>query len=287
MNRNEKAETFKTLHTAPRGFVMPNAWDAGSAIVLAEEGFAAVGTTSSGIALTLGRPDFEMPDPRLAVSRDEMFARARQIVDSVPLPVNGDLQDGYGGEPERVAETVHLAMELGLAGGNIEDHNPRDGGVYDEGLTVARISAARAAVRTNGGTFVLNAKLDALALDPNDDLRNTIRRANLCLEAGADCVFPCGAADLETVRTLVREIDGAVNVVLGWTSAQFTVPSLLDAGVKRISLGGSMARSALGFVRGCARELRDHGTIGFAAGQIGQRELNSLFLRAAAARSEA
>jgi 2-methylisocitrate lyase-like PEP mutase family enzyme len=287
MNRNEKAETFKALHTAPRGFVMPNAWDAGSAILFAEEGFGAVGTTSSGIALSLGRPDFEVPDARLAVSREEMFARVRQIVDAIPLPVNGDLQDGYGGEPESVAETVRLAMELGLAGGNIEDHNPRQGGVHDEGLAVARIRAARAAVEAEGGTFVLNAKLDALALDPHDDLGNTIRRANLCLEAGADCVFPCGAADLDTVRTFVREIDGPVNIVLGWTSAQFTVPSLLDAGVKRISLGGSIARSALGFVRGCARELRDRGTIGFAAGQIGQRELNSLFLRAAAARSEA
>ncbi|QPC95221.1 isocitrate lyase/phosphoenolpyruvate mutase family protein [Mesorhizobium sp. INR15] len=262
-----------------RGFVMPNAWDAGSAIVLADGGVPAIGTTSAGIAFSLGKPDFDIRDARSVLTRQEMFERLRQIVSAVTLPVNGDLEDGYGEGPEAVADTVRLAIEVGLAGGNIEDNNPRTEGLYEQALAVDRIRAARAAVTAAGGAFVINAKIDAFLVPTVNPLKEAITRANLFLEAGADCVYPCGPNDLDTIKTLVREINGPVNIVIGWGTVPLSVPVLLDIGVKRVSLGGSIARSALGLVRRSVRELCDQGTIDFAADQIGQQELNALFSR--------
>jgi 2-methylisocitrate lyase-like PEP mutase family enzyme len=279
-NQRQKAQAFKAMHALSHGFVMPNAWDAGSALVIANEGFAAIGTTSAGIAFSLGRPDFDVPDPSLSVTRDEMLQRARQIVEAVPLPVNGDLEDGYGAEPEDVAETVALAIEAGLAGGNIEDHNPRgQGGLYDEQRAIERIRAARAVIDSSENAFVLNAKIDAFTVSPRDALKTTVRRGNLFREAGADCVYPCGAPDIDTVRMLVREIDAPVNIAIGWAGAKWSVSDLFEAGVVRVSVGGSIARSALGFVRSCAQELRDRGTSSYADSQIPQGELNNLFAR--------
>lgn len=280
--KRQQAAAFRDLHFAPRGFVMPNAWDAGSAVILANERFSALGTTSAGIAFSLAKPDFAVVDARLAVTREQMLERIREITHAVSIPVNGDLEDGYGDSPEAVAGTVRLAIDAGLAGGNIEDHRPTgDGRLYDEGFAAARLRAARDAIDASGTAFVLNAKIDAFTLAPRDALRTTIRRANLYHEAGADCVFPCGAADMDSVRTLVREIGAPVNIVLGWRGARMSVPELLDAGVQRISVGGSLARSALGYLRTCARELRDRGTVGYTLDQIPQDELNALFELAA------
>ncbi len=278
IDRQEKARAFKAMHTAKRGFVMPNAWDAGSAILLAGEGFAAIATTSAGIAFSLGRPDYYVPDPRLSVSREAMFARMREMVEAVSIPVSGDLEDGYGPRPEDVADTIRLAIEAGLAGGNIEDHDRRGSdGLYDEALAVERIRGARAAIADD---FVLVARTDALLVPNGGGLNAAIRRGNLFREAGADCIYPPGAADLETIRTLVREIDAPLNIVLGLGALRASVGELLDAGVARISLGGSIARAALGFVRSAARELAAKGTIDFAANQIAQMELNTVFARA-------
>lgn len=275
-----RADLFKALHTAPAGFIMPNAWDAGSAVVLAEAGFPAIATTSAGIAFSLGRPDYDADHADLAVTRAEAMARVRQIVGAVSVPVNGDLEAGYGDGPEAVAETIRMAMAAGLAGGNIEDRKPRTGGLYEEDLAVARIRAARAAIDEGGGGFVLTARTDVL-LVAKGDIAAAARRANRFREAGADCLYAPGAADLDAVRTLVREVDGPLNVVTGLGGARLDPRVLLDAGVRRVSLGGAIARAALGFVRAAARELRDAGTIGFAAGQIPQAELNALFARGA------
>lgn len=277
MSTETKNLLFADMHRAQRGFVMPNAWDAGSARIMAEAGFAAIGTTSAGIAFSLGRPDFDIRDAKAALSRDDMFARVRQIVEAVSVPVNVDLEDGYGSSPETVADTVALAIAGGLAGGNIEDNDPRGEGLYPEALAVERIRAAKAAIARSGRSFMLTAKSDAFLTGETDPLATAIRRSNLFLAAGADCVFPCGAKDIGTVKTLLAEIDGPVNIVLGWNSLEASVPMLLDLGVARISLGGTIARSALGFVRRSALELRQTGTIGFAAQQIPQGELNALF----------
>jgi 2-methylisocitrate lyase-like PEP mutase family enzyme len=271
-NEDSRSASFRRLHVAPGGFVMPNAWDTGSAIILAEAGFAAIATTSAGIAFSLGKGDHTLPDGAPSVSRDQMFERIRQITVASGVPVNGDLEDGYGEQPEAVAETIRLAVEAGLAGGNIEDYDGRN--LYDEELSVERIVAAREAA---GPDFVLTARTDGQLLGSPTPLADSIRRVNLYRQAGADCLYVPGVNDLETVSLLVKEINGPLNVVLGLGSSSLTVGELLSAGVKRVSLGGSIARAALGFVRDSAQELLDRGTLGFAQRQIPQGELNNLF----------
>lgn len=270
-------EAFRALHAAPRGFVMPNAWDAGSAIVLAEAGFPAIATTSAGIAFSMGRPDYSVADSKLAVSREAMFDRMQEIVEAVKVPVNGDLEAGWGDTPQAVAETIRMAIEAGLAGGNIEDADASTGGLYDEGLAVERIAAAAEAAKASG--FVLCARTDAFMTE-GGSVGAAIHRANRFRAAGADCLYAPGVTDPADIAALVAGIDGPINVVMGLGNAENTTTALLDAGVQRISLGGSIARSALAFVRRCAEELQGPGTISFAAGQIPQGELNSLFSRA-------
>jgi len=264
--------TFRELHNAKTGFVMPNAWDAGSAVLLAEAGFPAIATTSAGIAFSLGKGDHTLPDGAPSVSREQMFERIQQIAEASGVPVSGDLEDGYGAQPEAVADTIRLARDSGLAGGNIEDYDGHN--LYAESLSVERIAAAREAA---GPDFVLTARTDGQLLASPTSLADSIHRANLYREAGADCLYVPGVNDLDVISTLVKEIDGPLNVVMGLGSATLTTQALLQAGVTRISLGGSIARAALAFIRRSAEELRDQGTIGFAAGQIPQGELNELF----------
>ncbi len=278
---NTAAERFKAMHTAKPGFIMPNAWDAGSAIILAAEGFRAIATTSAGVAFSLGKPDYGA-DPRVAVSCDEMFECMRAMVAAVRVPVNGDLEAGYGDAPEVVAETIRLAVAAGLAGGNIEDRNPTGSGLYDERLAVERIAAARQAIKAARSAFVLTARCDAFLVGSPEALKASIRRANLYRQAGADCLFTPGPISLDVVSTLVHEIDGPLNIVMGLGTSSGNAHDLIAAGVQRISLGGSIARSALGVVRKAARELRDQGTTTYATDQIPQGELNTLFAKSRA-----
>jgi 2-methylisocitrate lyase-like PEP mutase family enzyme len=271
----EAARAFKALHQ--NGFILPNAWDAGSARVLAAEGFEAIGTTSAGIAFAMGRQDHQVTDPSLAVTREEMYARIAEINEAVSVPVSADLEAGFGERPEAVAETVRMAIAAGLAGGNIEDKIPLMDALYDETLAVERIAAARDVIAATGGMFVLNARTDALLLNQPDAMAMAIRRANLFLGAGADCVFTPGPVDVPTVRTLANEIEGPLNIVVGLTGAHGNARDLIAAGARRVSVGGSLSRSALAFVRQCARELREQGTFTYAAGQISQSDLNALF----------
>lgn len=280
----DRAAAFMALHKTPGGFIMPNAWDAGSAIILAAEGFSALATTSAGIAFSLGRPDYLLDDPSLALSREEMFARMAEIVRAVNIPVNGDLEAGWGDTPEVVASTIDMAIDIGLAGGNIEDKIFGAPGLYDEALAVERIAAAAETIRQRRASFVLTARTDALLVGAPDGLSTAIRRSNLFLEAGACCTYPPGAPDLETIRTLAREVGGPINIVAGLGAAPTDARAILAAGAQRVSLGGSIARSALGFVRQCARMLRDRSVADFADEQIPQAELNRLFSNARATR---
>jgi len=268
---------FLDLHRAERGFIMPNAWDAGSAVILASEGFAAIGTTSAGIAFSLGRPDYSVRDARLAVSRDEMIEAIRRIVACVGVPVNADLESGYGDTPEQVADTVRLAIAAGAAGCNIEDVNRATGALYGEAEAIARIAAVRAAVVASGRPFVLTARTDVFQVGGPETLPQAVQRGNGFLQAGADCVFTPGVTDVARARTLAREIAGPLNLVLGLNEAGSNARALIDAGVQRISVGGSIARSALGLVRRAARELREHGTVSYADRQIPHAELNALY----------
>lgn len=264
--------TFRELHTATTGFVMPNAWDAGSAVLLAEAGFPAIATTSAGIAFSLAKGDHTLPDGAPAVSREQMFERIQQITEASGVPVNGDLEDGYGSQPDMVADTIRLARDAGLAGGNIEDYDGKS--LYAESLSVERITAAREAA---GPDFVLTARTDGQLLASPTSLADSIHRANVYREAGADCLYVPGVNDLDAIATLVKEIAGPLNVVMGLGSSTLTTHDLLSAGVARISLGGSIARGALGFIRAAAQELQTTGTMSFAANQIPQGELNELF----------
>jgi len=209
-------------------------------------------------------------------------ARIAEIVDAVSVPVSADLEAGFGDRPEAVAETVRMAIEAGLAGGNIEDKIPLADALYDETLAVERIAAARAAITAGGGFFVLNARTDALLLGGPEALPTAARRANLFLRAGADCVFTPGPIALDTVRTLAGEIEGPLNVVAGLKGADGNARALIAAGARRISVGGSIARSALAFVRRCAQELREQGSFAYAADQISQSDINALFATAPA-----
>jgi 2-methylisocitrate lyase-like PEP mutase family enzyme len=275
---------FTALHDG-RGFVMPNAWDAGSARVLADAGFAAIGTTSAGIAFSLGMGDHTVVAGAPRVSREQMFARIAEIVRAVDLPVNGDLEAGFGREPEAVAETIAMAIDAGLAGANIEDYF--DGALYEEQLSTERIAAARAVIRERAVPFVLTARTDGLQLAGKAPMDAVVRRANLYREAGADCLFVPGVNDLEVIRLMVREIDGPLNVVMGLGGTGLTVDALRAAGVARMSLGGTFSRAAYGLLLRSARELFEHGTLGFAEGQASGRELAQLFGKFEVGQSEA
>ncbi|TXT35153.1 MAG: PEP phosphonomutase [Comamonadaceae bacterium] len=264
---------FRQWHQESQAFLMPNAWDAGSACILAASGFQCLATTSAGIAFSLGQPDVEG-----CVSRSQMMERIHQIASAVTLPVSADLEAGFGAAPEEVAETIRLAIQAGVVGGNIEDlsghpHSP----LFDLELAADRIRAARETADRSGITFTLTARTDCYLANVPSPFAEAVRRANRFREMGADCLFVPGVKDAETIAALVREIDGPLNVVMGLTGSVFTVSQLDNLGVKRISIGGSLARSALGLVRRAAQEMREHGSFTFAEQQIPDAELCNFF----------
>lgn len=269
----QHGERFRSLHAGSQTFLMPNAWDPGSACMLATGGFSCLATTSAGIAYSLGQPDFEG-----RVSRSQMMERIHLIAAAVDLPVSADLEAGFGAAPQDVAETIRLAIQAGVVGGNIEDlsgdpHTP----LFDIGLAAERIRAAREAADGSGIPFTLTARTDCYLAGLPSPFAEAVRRANIFREMGANCLFVPGIKDAETIAALAREIDGPINVVMGLTGSAFTVSQLSDLGVKRISIGGSLARSALGLIRRAAQEMREHGSFSFAEQQIPDAELCSFF----------
>ncbi|MEU1163940.1 isocitrate lyase/phosphoenolpyruvate mutase family protein [Streptomyces sp. NPDC005921] len=273
--RSELAARFVELHREGC-FLLPNAWDAGSARILESAGFPAVATTSAGVAFSLGRPDHDYGGDR--VDRDTMVGCVGEIVAGVRIPVSADLEDGFGEAPETVAETIALTLGAGAAGGNIEDFTgERSRPLYDPELSADRIRAARQVVDAAGEPFVLVGRTDVLLT--GGPLAEAVRRANAYLAAGADCAFVPGAADAETIGTLVKEIDGPLNVVMGLTGAALSLADLRELGVRRVTVGGSIARAMYARLLGAARELADRGTFSYAENQISQTDLNELFGR--------
>ncbi len=256
------AEAFLALHAGP-GFVLPNAWDAGSARILEEVGFPAIATTSAGIAWSLGVPDGGLLD------LDTMLRHVGRIVAAVDVPVTADLESGYAD----VATTVRRAVEVGAVGGNLED---QVGGVLfgiDE--AAERIAAARAAAPA--GTFVLNARTDTWFGGATGEVfAETVERAVRFVEAGADCVFVPGVVEEDDVRRLAEAIPAPLNIVAGLASLT-DAPTLFSLGVKRVSLGGSLTRAAYSFLERSARELLDSGTLGFLDGAISYADLQRRF----------
>jgi 2-methylisocitrate lyase-like PEP mutase family enzyme len=207
-----------------------------------------------------------------------MIRRVGEIVDGVPVPVSADLEDGYGAAPDVVATTVSMALAAGAAGGNVEDFTgDRTDPLYDPALAVDRLRAARAAIDASGEPFVLVGRTDALLVDlPLDEC---VRRANAYLAAGADCAFVPGAGDAGTIGTLVRELDGPLNVVMGLTGSALSMDDLRALGVRRVTVGGSIARTMYRHLLDAARELAERGTFSYADDQISQTDLNNLFER--------
>lgn len=271
--QRQLGEQFRRLHEEPQAFLMPNAWDAGSACMLAASGFQCLATTSAGIAFSLGQPDVEG-----RVSRSQMMERIHQIADAVKLPVSADLEAGFGAAPEDVAETIRLAIQAGVVGGNIEDLSGDPcTPLFDLELAADRICAAREAADRSGIPFTLTARTDCYLANVPSPFAEAVRRANRFREMGADCLFIPGVKDAQTIAALVREIEGPINVVMGLTGSAFTVSQLNSLGVRRISIGGSLARSALGLVRRAAQEMREHGSFSFAEQQIPDAELCDFF----------
>lgn len=259
--------SFLQMHQAVGGFVIPNAWDAGSARTLEQVGFSALATTSAGIAFSRGVPDG-------AMDREAMFEQVGRIVEAVGVPVSADLEAGYGETPDAVGETVRLAVELGVVGANIED--AAAGRLFGIDEAIERLAAARAAAPPD--VFVLNARTDTyLAGREGDPFAETVERAMRYVEAGADCVFVPGVDDQDTIRRLAAEIPAPLNVVAGLTNTVLDAPTLFSLGVTRVSVGGSLARAALGFVQRAGQEMLEHGTFGFTADAIPHGDLQQRF----------
>ncbi len=257
MDQHQKYQTFRRLHEGPRAFVIPNPWDAGSAKLLATLGFEALATTSAGLAFSQGKLDSAS-----ALSREEILKNAAEIVQASDLPVSADLEDGFGTAPEACARTIILAVEAGLVGGSIEDATgDPNAPVLDMALAVERIRASAEAAR--GKPFMLTARAENF-LWGRPDLGDTIKRLQAFSEAGADVLYAPGLPDLEAIRTLCREVDKPVNVVMGLRGPSYTVAELEAAGVRRISVGGSFARAALGALMRAAQEVRAQGTFTYA-----------------------
>ncbi len=266
---DERAARFLALHSGP-GFVLPNAWDAGSARILEQAGFAAIATTSAGVAWSLALPDGG------ALDAERMLARVAEIVAVVDVPVTADLEAGYGDTAVEVGRTVARAVGVGVVGGNLED--TRQGALIDVDEAAERVAAARDAAPH--GTFVLNARTDAYFMGGSGDpFRDTVDRAHRYLDAGADCIFVPGVYDEDSIRRLVAEIPAPLNIVAGLSANIIDAPTLFTLGVKRVSLGGSLARVAITAIERAARELAGSGTLGFLDGAISYADVQRGFTR--------
>ena len=242
------AGTFLELHVPGTPLLMPNPWDIGSARLLVSLGFRALATTSSGHAATLGRLDG-------GVTREEAIAHAASIVAAVDVPVSADLEHGFFDQPEDVAETAELAVGAGLAGFSIEDSTGvADDPIYEPTLAAERVAAA---VQAAGADAVVTARTE-LYLHGRRDLDEVIARLQSYAGAGAHVLFAPGLIDLEEIRTLVAAVDKPVNVLA--MPGCPPVAALAEAGVARVSVGGSLAFAAYGTLVEAAKELRDQGT---------------------------
>jgi 2-methylisocitrate lyase-like PEP mutase family enzyme len=266
VTREQKYETFRALHERAGAFVIPNPWDGGSAKILAALGFEALATTSAGCAFSLGYLD-SAPE----MTRELILANSKSIVAATTIPVSADLQNGFGDAPEECAETIRLAASAGLAGGSIEDYSGDDSKpIYEFQLAVERVSAAAKAA--HAANFFLTARAENYLHD-RADLDYTIRRLRAFADAGADAVYAPGLASLDDIRKVCASVSKPVNVLAGLPGTHFSVEQLAAAGVKRISVGGSLARAALGALVRAAREIEDKHTFTFAADALPSAEV--------------
>lgn len=267
-----RAETFKALHQRDRAFVMPNPWDAGSAIMLASLGFEALATTSAGYAFSLGRPDAEG-----ALSLDDTLVNASMIAQATALPVAADLENGFSDTPEGCAQTILRAAATGVVGGSIEDAtgiaiDP----IYPFDLSVERVEAAAVAARSLPFPFTLTARAENL-LHGRLDLADTIRRLQAYAEAGADVLYAPGLRSAEEVLAVVRAVaPKPVNVLMSG-GLNLSVAQLSEMGVRRISVGSAMALAAYGEFYRAAQEVYELGTFTFTERKMPFSQANQFF----------
>ena len=240
-----KVEQFRKLHEG-EPFVIPNPWDAGSALMLESLGFGALATTSSGFAFTLGKLDGEVP-------LDEVAAHVRALDEATALPVSVDLENGYGAEPEAAARAVEVAAEAGAAGGSIEDWDRDERRIYEREHAVERVRAAVEAARPSG--FVLTARAENL-IRGSDDLDDTIARLQAYEAAGADVLYAPGLRTVEQVRAVCSAVSKPVNVL---ARPDLTFAELAEAGAQRVSVGGGLAWVAAQALADAATAIRDKG----------------------------
>ncbi|HVZ10108.1 isocitrate lyase/PEP mutase family protein [Rhodopila sp.] len=263
----EKAATFRALHEAPESFVIANAWDGGSARMLAAIGFKAIATSSGASAGVLGRRDG-------MVTREEALAHCRLIVDATDLPVSADLEKGFGDSPGAAAETIRLAAGIGLVGASIEDATGYpDQPLFPPDAARARIAAAVQAARSLDFPFTLTARTENY-LHGNPDLSDTIARLQAFEAAGADVLMAPGLPDLDAVRAVCAALSKPVNFMAGIKGRSFTVAALAQAGVKRISLATSLYRAAMTGLLSAAKEVAEHGTFGYLDTALATPDLN-------------
>ena len=270
---HDPAPAFRALHKPGNPFILANAWDAGSARMLAALGAEAIGTTSAGHAFTLGRPDGG------TVTRDEALAHAEALVAATPLPVSGDLENGFADDPDGVATTVRLAAEAGLAGCSIEDATFPDKGAYDRDLAVERIRAAAAAARALPRDFVLLARADGL-MNGVYDLEEALARIIAFEAAGADCVYIPLLPDLAAVKRVCAAVSVPVNVLAVGGLASASRQDLGDAGAGRISLGSALARATHRVIADAGEAMFQRGAFNEMNGISGD-EIDSMLIKGA------
>jgi len=273
MNKHETAvNKFHELHESGC-FVLPNPWDIGSTIYLEHLGFKAVATTSAGFAFTKGLPD----DPEL-IPRAIMLEHFREIAAATSLPVNADFQNGFADDPEAVAESVRLCVATGVAGLSIEDNTARkDHPLYDFDLAVERIKASRAAIDALGIPVVLTARCEAFLVGDPDPLRTSIERLIAFADAGADCLYAPGVNEPDEIAEIVKAVaPKPINVLAFAKNCDLTVNQLADLGVRRISVGSSLARAAWGGLIRTAEAIQASGSFESFA-DAATFDLNGLF----------
>jgi 2-methylisocitrate lyase-like PEP mutase family enzyme len=268
---DERRKTFRALHE--RGcFVIPNPWDAGSACYLQQLGFKALASTSAGLAWSLGRPDN-------GLTREQVLAHLRAIVEATEVPINADYENGFAVEPAGVAESVRLCVATGVAGLSIEDSTgKRDAPLFDFDLAVARIRAAREAIDAAGGGVMLTARSEGF-IAGRPDIDETVKRLKAFSAAGADCLYAPGIRTPEQIRAVVAAAaPKPVNLLMG-ASGDITVETIAPLGVRRISLGGGLARAAWGGLMRAAKPLAEAGRFDGLNDAANGGEINGLFAK--------
>ncbi|WCM24570.1 isocitrate lyase/phosphoenolpyruvate mutase family protein [Paraburkholderia bryophila] len=271
--QSDKARQFQSYHAAGEAFIIPNPYDIGTARLLALAGFKALATSSAGYAFTRGLPDN-------AIGRAQMMLHLAEIAGATDLPVSADLENGFGDAPEDCAETIRQAAAAGVVGGSIEDSTGRDDDpIYSFEAAVERVRAAVEAARALPFPFTLTARAENY-LNGRADLDDTIRRLQAYQEAGADVLYAPGLKTREEIASVVSALDRPVNVLMGLQGVVLSFDDLRALGVRRVSVGGSLARAALGAFQRAAHEMREHGTFDFTKEAASGSEMNQLFTQA-------